>query len=242
MNREMNREMNRTDATRHKKARSSLSLSESRKLPISVNVYDLMPPSRLSSFLWLSGMSICHSGVVINEEEEWAFGGHDVEGVSGVYVTRPRDVPDNATFRTTLQIGVTILSDRAIRKEMDRLRAEYTGPSYDLLSKNCNHFAEDVCMALCGVKPPAWINRIAGYGAKLPLCVSEAWVNPPVAGLDYGDDDDDDALLLPPSEVAPMQRHSDTASNSSLDADQQPDNDRYLEEASGGKRLTTGSI
>lgn len=138
----------------------------SRKLPISINVYDLMPQSRLSSFMWFTGVSICHSGVVISEEE-WAFGGHDVDGVSGVYVTKPRAVPDNAIFRASIAIGFTTLSNKEIRHELDRLRSEYTGPSYDLLKKNCNHFVEEVCLALCGVSPPAWINRIAGIGAKL---------------------------------------------------------------------------
>lgn len=186
-----------------KHTRKSTSLSEVRKLPIFLNVYDLMSPSTLSSFLWLSGMSICHSGVVINDQE-WAFGGHDVEGVSGVYVTRPRVVPDNAIFRSSIRIGVTIMSDREIKLALSKLQAEYTGPSYDLLNRNCNHFSTDVCLALCGASPPAWVNRIAGLGAKLPLCVSEAWVNPPVAELD--DEFGDSAHLLPPSEVAPMQR------------------------------------
>lgn len=215
-------------------------------MPISINVYDLLPESRLSSFMWISGISICHSGVVI-KDEEWAFGGHDIEGVSGVYVTAPRAVPDNATFRTTIPIGFTSLSDKEIRRELDKLRAEFTGPSYDLLHKNCNHFVQEACVALCGVSPPAWINRIAGFGAKLPVCVSEAWVNPPPAEFDP--DYEDSAHLLPPSEVAPMQRFSEDREpsddlsdirHSGEDAEEH-DIDRYLTEASGGKRLPTGS-
>lgn len=229
--------------THQKKARPSVSLSETRKLPITVNVYDLMPQSRLSTFMWVSGISICHSGVVINDEE-WAFGGHDVEGVSGVYVTKPRAVPENAIYKTSITIGVTLLDDKTIRKELERLKKEYTGPSYDLLHKNCNHFVHDVCKALCGIAPPAWINRIAGMGAKLPLCVSEAWVNPPVAEIDDQDDgyETDSALLLPPSERAPMQRHQSTSDlDSDDDDDDDSQNDRYLTEASGGTRLSTGT-
>lgn len=230
----------RQQEARHKKARSSISLKSTRKLPITVNVYDLMPQSRLSSFMWVTGISICHSGVVLNDEE-WAFGGHDVEGVSGVYVTKPRAVPDNALFKTSITVGVTLLDDKTIRTQLEKLKREYTGPSYDLLHKNCNHFVHDVCKALCGTAPPAWINRIAGLGARLPLCVSEAWVNPPVAEVDQ--DEEDSALLLPPSEVAPMQRyHSDMSSGSGdIDSDDDSHNDRYLTEASGGRRLPVGS-
>lgn len=223
---------------------SKSSLQELRKLPVSVNVYDLLPESRLSSFMWFTGISICHSGVVIRDEE-WAFGGHDIEGVSGVYVTAPRAVPDNATFRTTIPIGFTILNDGEIRRQLDRLRAEFTGPSYDLLNKNCNHFVQEACLALCGKTPPAWINRIAGFGAKLPVCVSEAWVNPPLAELDP--DFEDSAHLLPPSEVAPMQgmrnhmEDNGSFSTAEHDAYGETNVDQLLTEASGGKRLPIGS-
>lgn len=220
----------------HKKRHSQV---EERRLPVSINVYDLMPQSRLSTLMWFTGLSICHSGVVLNDQE-WAFGGHDVEGISGVYVTKPKAVPENATFRSNIPIGITLLDDDDIRKHLDRLKSEYTGPSYDLLNKNCNHFVQDVCLALCGVKPPAWINRIAGLGAKLPLCVADTWVNPPVAELDG--DDEDVALLLPPSEVAPMQRHLEAGSTVSEDeSDEDSANDRYLTMASGGKRMPIGS-
>lgn len=225
--------------TRKKHARQSASLSEARKLPVLLNIYDLMAPSKLSSFMWLSGLSICHSGVVIHDEE-WAFGGHDVDGVTGVYVSRPRAVPDNAIFRTTICIGVTLLDDRQIRKALNKLRLEYTGPSYDLLHRNCNHFSTDVCLALCGTSPPAWVNRIAGLGAKLPLCVSETWVNPPTAEMD--EDFEDSARLLPPSEVAPMQRSPVVGDSlSEIDSDDESYNDGYLTEASGGKRLPIGN-
>ena len=143
-------------------------MTEPSGVNISINVYDLMPESRISTFMWYTGISICHSGVVI-DQAEWAFGGHDVEGVTGVYVTKPRAVPDNATYKTTIPVGVCTLDHATIRKELDRLRSDFTGPSYDLLHRNCNHFVTEVCQTLCGVSPPAWINRIAGLGAKLRM-------------------------------------------------------------------------
>jgi hypothetical protein len=190
-----------------------------RRHPIRIHVYDLLPPSKLSAFLWTTGLSINHSGVVINEVE-WAYGGHDVEGVTGVYSSRPKDVPENAIFKCSIDIGICLQSLAEIDAILESIKKDFTGPSYNLLNKNCNHFVERVCMELCKAKPPAWINRIAGIGAMMrrqipvqmymltsAVCVSEAWVSPPVAEVDapWDEEDNDQARLLPPSEVAPMQ-------------------------------------
>jgi hypothetical protein len=37
--------------------------------------------------------------------------------------------------------------------------------SYDVLRCNCNHFTEELCMAVCGKPIPEWINRPAKAGA-----------------------------------------------------------------------------
>ncbi len=36
--------------------------------------------------------------------------------------------------------------------QLNRLAAKYTSDSYDVLNCNCNHFTEDLCMAICGVQ------------------------------------------------------------------------------------------
>lgn len=68
------------------KHRSTLSLQ---KTQVMINVYDLLPPGRFSTILWTIGASLLHSGVVINGKE-YAFGGHDKRGMTGVYWTKPR--------------------------------------------------------------------------------------------------------------------------------------------------------
>ncbi|ORY83047.1 PPPDE putative peptidase domain-domain-containing protein [Protomyces lactucae-debilis] len=228
------------------------------RYPIQVNVYDLMPPSKLSAFLWTTGLSINHSGVVINEVE-WAFGGHDVEGITGVYPSRPKEVPENAVYKCTIDVGICLLSLKEIEAKLERIKKEFTGPSYNLLTNNCNHFVQRVCADLCSSSPPAWINRIAGIGAMMPLCVSEAWVAPPVADPDaeWNEHDDDHTRLLPPSEVAPMQAkpsrpqardepHGRVSFSRTVSEYTDLDNDealadRDLTSASGGFRIDVGS-
>jgi len=66
--------------SRTRSHRSTLSLQ---KTEILINIYDLLPPGRMSSFLWHMGTSLLHSGVVINGRE-YADGGHDRRGLTGV--------------------------------------------------------------------------------------------------------------------------------------------------------------
>ncbi|BFZ54393.1 hypothetical protein PYCC9005_001428 [Savitreella phatthalungensis] len=173
---------------------------------VSINVYDLLPSSWLSGALWSVGLGINHSGVVV-DGREWQFGGHDMDGVTGVFCTEPRDVPADATYKTTLAVGVCRLSMQEIGDVLDQMRHEYTGTSYDLLTRNCNHFSADLAERLCGADVPAWLNRIAGMAANLPSCVSGALVSPPTAALTA--EQDASARLLPPSETLHMYQRTD---------------------------------
>ena len=58
-----------------------------RKTEIKINVYDLLPPGKLSTILWTIGSGLLHSGVVIGDRE-YAYGGHDRRGFTGVYYTK----------------------------------------------------------------------------------------------------------------------------------------------------------
>lgn len=84
-----------------------------KKTKVIINVYDLLPPGRLSSFVWTIGCGLLHSGVVINERE-YAFGGHDRRGLTGVYWTKPKTEPPGGTFRSEILHGFTYASDEEI--------------------------------------------------------------------------------------------------------------------------------
>ncbi|KAL1897874.1 hypothetical protein Sste5346_003726 [Sporothrix stenoceras] len=155
--------------------RSTLSLQ---KTEIVINVYDLLTPSRWSSLLWHMGTSLLHSGVVINGRE-YAYGGHDRRGVTGVYWTKPRTEPPGGTFRCEILQGFTLATTAEIDTIIRSASEEFYGPSYNLLTKNCNHFTAYLCRKLTGRPGPAWLNRAASIGLALPCVVPREWVDPP---------------------------------------------------------------
>lgn len=160
-----------------------------------INVYDLLPPGRLSSVLWTFGTSLLHSGVVINGKE-YAYGGHDQRGVTGVYWARPKTEPPGGTFRTEILHGFTFATQAEIDSIIRHASDEFQGTAYNLLTKNCNHFTSYLCLKLTGRPGPGWLNRAASIGVALPCVVPRDWVEPPdfetaEGELLEGEDEDD---------------------------------------------------
>ncbi|KAL7627879.1 hypothetical protein AAE478_002074 [Parahypoxylon ruwenzoriense] len=170
--------------------RSTLSLS---RTEIVINVYDLLPPGRLSSVLWTVGASLLHSGVVINGKE-YAYGGHDQRGVTGVYWTRPKTEPPGGTFKIEILHGFTFATQAEIDSIIRHASEEFDGSAYNLLTKNCNHFTSYLCQKLTGRPGPGWLNRAASIGVAFPCVVPRHWIEPPdfetADGELLGDDDE----------------------------------------------------
>ena len=105
-----------------------------------------------------------HSGVELYGGE-YVFGGGD-SSFSGVTVQRPRVPPPGSgwVFYQAVDIAPCRLSrDEALRIIQD-MRAEFPASSYDLMARNCNHFADALCRRLCSQGIPSWVNRLAGIG------------------------------------------------------------------------------
>ncbi|KND87551.1 DeSI-like protein sdu1 [Tolypocladium ophioglossoides CBS 100239] len=175
----------RQSANRH---RSTLSLQ---KTEITIHVYDLLPPGRVSSILWTVGASLLHSGVVINGRE-YAYGGHDKRGVTGVYWTKPGTEPPGGTFRCEILHGFTLASQEEIDSTLRTASDEFIGTSYNLLTRNCNHFTSYLCQKLTGTPGPGWLNRAASIGVALPCVVPRDWIEPPEYDTADGELLDDD--------------------------------------------------
>ncbi|EQL02654.1 UPF0326 protein hag1 [Ophiocordyceps sinensis CO18] len=159
-------------AIRH---RATLSLQ---KTEITIHVYDLLPPGRISSVLWTFGASLLHSGVVINGRE-YAYGGHDRRRVTGVYWTKPKTEPPGGTFRCEILHGFTLATQEEIDATLRNASDDFLGTSYNLLTKNCNHFTSYLCHKLTGTPGPGWLNRAASIGVALPCVVPRDWIEPP---------------------------------------------------------------
>ncbi|KAK5134457.1 hypothetical protein LTR08_006504 [Meristemomyces frigidus] len=171
------------------------------KTDVTIKVYDLLPPGRLSSLLWTFGGSLLHSGVVIRGRE-YAYGGHNIRGVTGVYWTRPNFVPPGGTWRCDILQGFTFHTQQEIDAILKEVSDEFLGERYNLLTNNCNHFTSALCEKLTRKAAPAWLNRAASIGLALPCMVPRDWVKPPdhetAEGelLDEEEDEDERAAML----------------------------------------------
>eukprot|EP00747_Dinoflagellata_sp_TGD_P178519 gnl/TRDRNA2_/TRDRNA2_27532_c0_seq1.p1 gnl/TRDRNA2_/TRDRNA2_27532_c0~~gnl/TRDRNA2_/TRDRNA2_27532_c0_seq1.p1 ORF type:complete len:364 (+),score=49.00 gnl/TRDRNA2_/TRDRNA2_27532_c0_seq1:102-1094(+) len=118
--------------------------------------------------------AIYHSGVEVLDAE-YVFGGGDTS-FSGVTAQRPRIPPPGSgwTFYQAVEIGpLRCNRDEALRV-VTELRGRFPGNSYDLVSRNCNHFSEEMCQKLCGRSIPSWVNRLAGIGDAVRGAVGAA--------------------------------------------------------------------
>ncbi|KAK4205262.1 PPPDE putative peptidase domain-containing protein [Triangularia verruculosa] len=183
--------------------RSTLSLQ---KTEITIHVYDLLPPGKLSNTLWYLGTSLLHSGVVLNDKE-YAYGGHDRAGLTGVYWTKPQTPPPGGTFRLSILHGFTLCSQAEIDSIIRTASEEFLGKSYNLLTKNCNHFTSYLCEKLTGRPGPGWLNRAASIGVALPCVVPREWIEAPDfdshvnADVSDGEDGEGDRMLRGSDEV-----------------------------------------
>mmetsp|Transcript_39244 Transcript_39244/g.73194 ORF Transcript_39244/g.73194 Transcript_39244/m.73194 type:complete len:336 (+) Transcript_39244:55-1062(+) len=105
-----------------------------------------------------------HSGVELHGGE-YVFGGGD-SSFSGVTVQRPRVPPPGSgwVFYQTVDIAACRLSRDEALRIVQEMRAEFPASSYDLMARNCNHFADALCKRLCNQGIPTWVNRLAGIG------------------------------------------------------------------------------
>ncbi|XP_020691639.2 deSI-like protein At4g17486, partial [Dendrobium catenatum] len=126
--------------------------------PVILNVYDLTP---LNDYLYWCSLGIFHSGIEVHGSE-YGFGAHDIP-TSGVFKFEPRNCPD-FVYRCSILLGFTNMPPSAFRTFLESMVSEYYGDTYHLISKNCNHFTEDICFRLTGKHIPGWINRLARIG------------------------------------------------------------------------------
>lgn len=98
---------------------------------------------------------------------EYAFGSHE-HSTTGIFEGEPKRC-EGFVFRKQILIGYTEKDPREVRKVMEELAGDYKGISYNLITKNCNHFCNDACVRLTGITIPHWINRLARIGTFYKL-------------------------------------------------------------------------
>ncbi|KAL0738593.1 hypothetical protein Bca4012_014803 [Brassica carinata] len=127
-------------------------------VPVYLNVYDLTP---INGYAYWLGLGVYHSGVEVHGIE-YGFGAHE-HSTTGIFEVEPKQCP-GFTFRKSILIGRTDLDPEKVRAFMEKLAEEYSGNTYHLITKNCNHFCNDVCVQLTRRSIPSWVNRLARFG------------------------------------------------------------------------------
>ncbi|KAK9130779.1 hypothetical protein Sjap_011266 [Stephania japonica] len=124
---------------------------------------------------------------------EYGFGAHDFPS-SGVFEVEPKSCP-GYIYRCSMFLGHTDMPPLVFRAFIETAAAEYHGDTYHLITKNCNHFTDDICSRLTGKHIPGWVNRLAHIEEDMSESLSTATQHEPTES----DDADQDKHLLSPS-------------------------------------------
>jgi hypothetical protein len=134
-----------------------LFLSHTQGTKVFLNVYDLSPAN---DCLVPIGMGVHHSGVeILGTEYSFGSGG-------GVFEGSPKEA-QGAKFRFQVEMGAFDGGIQELRRALDTLKGHGGGfgpDDYNLVRKNCNHFANSLCWALMRKAIPAYVNRLADLG------------------------------------------------------------------------------
>lgn len=93
---------------------------------------------------------------------EYGFGAHDLS-ISGVFEAEPKSCP-GYIYRCSIPLGRIDMPVSEFRNFIENVASEYHGDTYNLISKNCNHFTDDMSGRLTGRRIPGWVNRLAKLG------------------------------------------------------------------------------
>ncbi|EOA11982.1 hypothetical protein CARUB_v10012715mg [Capsella rubella] len=104
---------------------------------------------------------IFHSAIQVYGDDEWSYG--YCEQGTGVF-SCPSGKNSMYTYREKIVLGKTDCTIFMVNQMLRELRREWPGHTYDLLSKNCNHFCDILCDRLGVPKIPGWVNRFANAG------------------------------------------------------------------------------
>ncbi|KAK9388792.1 PPPDE putative peptidase domain-containing protein [Lipomyces mesembrius] len=155
------------------------SYDRDRRLSVVINVYDILQDSRFAPLIWILGIGVYHSAVEI-DGREYAYGGHEEPGISGVYYSKSKTpLPGGIICKTSILHGYTSYSQAEVHAIISDLSSEYMGTSYNLLYKNCNHFTNSLLVRLTDRPAPAWLNRATYIGSALPCIIPQTYIKPP---------------------------------------------------------------
>merc|ERR1719264_1433079 len=64
-------------------------------------------------------------------------------------------------------MGKTMESEEEVMELIQMTEADWPGKSYDVLTRNCCHYCDELCQQLGVGEVPAWVLNLAGAGAAV---------------------------------------------------------------------------
>ena len=141
------------------------------EIKVYLNIYDL---NTANTYLRCLGLGIYHTGIQFFDSE-FTFGHHDGTQ-TGVFESEPRQAC-HGRFRESICFGTTHLSIEEVLDAIEELKADYIGCSYNVYTKNCNHFSEDLCRKLTNKNVPKYLNRLAKISAPFRCILPKSFGN-----------------------------------------------------------------
>ncbi|KAK9697787.1 hypothetical protein RND81_08G061400 [Saponaria officinalis] len=175
---------------------------------VMLNVYDLTP---LNQYTYWFGFGIFHSGIEVHGME-YGFGAHDF-AASGVFEVEPKSCP-GFIYRSSISLGRTSMSQSEFQTFIEGVASDYHGDTYHLITKNCNHFTDDMANRLTGKRIPGWVNRLAKAGSVCSCLLPESLQVTTVKQLPEYHECTDDV-----SEISSIVSHRDQTESEDADHD-----------------------
>eukprot|EP00397_Hematodinium_sp_SG-2012_P016857 GEMP01017210.1.p1 GENE.GEMP01017210.1~~GEMP01017210.1.p1 ORF type:complete len:389 (+),score=87.59 GEMP01017210.1:135-1301(+) len=168
---------------------------ENRGLPVYIHVYDVSQEPAIrklnrftaNKFSPLKFGGVFHAGVEV-AELEWSYGASVIETMPGIVCHEIKTHPQHR-YRQTVFMGFTRLTAEEVADLIGELVELYPGWDYDLLRRNCCHFADDMCQRMGVGQIPGWIYRFARVGAGFDAMITA------IKGLRSKKDDEGTAIL-----------------------------------------------
>lgn len=112
------------------------------RAPVYVHIYDLF---WTNNYTYNLGLGFYHSGIEVYGKE-FGYGGHPF-AFSGLFEKIPKDIDElgpNFRYKETLLLGYTDFTESDVDDMMGSLSQEWHGNTYNLVTKNCNHFSDNL--------------------------------------------------------------------------------------------------
>eukprot|EP00747_Dinoflagellata_sp_TGD_P180447 gnl/TRDRNA2_/TRDRNA2_32920_c0_seq1.p1 gnl/TRDRNA2_/TRDRNA2_32920_c0~~gnl/TRDRNA2_/TRDRNA2_32920_c0_seq1.p1 ORF type:complete len:579 (+),score=118.28 gnl/TRDRNA2_/TRDRNA2_32920_c0_seq1:1-1737(+) len=133
---------------------------------VELHIYDLgrMVGVLNEATMLLAGMGAFHVGLEVYGDE-WSYRRCEAPE-EGVICTEPRVHPAHV-YRRSVNLGKTPLSERDVLARIISMKHAWRGESYDLLTRNCVHFASALALELGVDSVPNWVVSLPDTGAQL---------------------------------------------------------------------------